>query len=221
MALRPSAGATVLQGQFAFVGTHERGGTIEDTFALRIHVPASFPRALPIVNETGGRIPKTGEFHINETDHALCLGSPLGLLQALSKKPTLGGFAENCLVPYLYAISYKLRHGGPLLFGELEHGTPGMLADYMRIFALTSPYQVREALQLLALKKRRANKKPCPCGCGRRTGICKFNGKLRDFRLLAERSWFREQLKGWSLPAPPPNIPKSRKTRSVTPSLLF
>lgn len=221
MALRPSAGATVLQGQFAFVGTHERGGTIEDTFTLRIHVPASFPRELPIVHETGGRIPKAGEFHVNQTDHSLCLGSPLGLLQALSKKPTLVGFAENCLVPYLYAISYKLTHGGPLLFGELDHGTPGILADYMRIFALTSPYQVRATLELLTLKKRRANKMPCPCGCGCRTGRCKFNWKLREFRLLADRSWFREQLKGWSLPPPPPKPSKTKKRRSITPSLLF
>ncbi|MBK8091525.1 MAG: hypothetical protein IPK32_05950 [Verrucomicrobiaceae bacterium] len=156
---------------------------------------------------------------MNKTDGSLCLGSPIGLLKKLARSPTLVGFAEHCLIPYLYAISHKLIHGGPLLFGELAHGSPGMLADYINIFRLKNPYQVREALLLLGMKKRRANKLPCPCGCGLRTGKCKFNWTLREFRQMAGRRWFRTQLEGWSLRPPiqkidPKDFSKDRRLRS-------
>ncbi len=120
-------------------------------------MPAAFPRDLPRVTETGRRIPREGEHHVNPTDDTLCLGSPLSLLLKLSTDPTLNGFAETCLVPYLHAVSYKLRHGGPFPFGELAHGTPGVLTDYRSLLCLKDDEQAREAVRLLGMKKRRAN----------------------------------------------------------------
>ena len=196
MAIRPSAAAHLrLKGRFAFLANHAEEGEIQDSFALQIDVPKAFPKDLPQVTETDGRIPRTGDFHIY-SDGTLCLGSPLSVLLKLSKSPTLGGFAENCLVPYLFAISRKLKSGGPLPFGELAHGSKGMLADYVHLFGLKRPEYARYALQLLGMKKRRANKLPCPCGCGLRLGRCKFNLRLREFRSLAGRSWFRREYHG-------------------------
>lgn len=191
MAIRPAADQHLrLKGRFAFVAHHAKEGEIRDSFALQIDVSKAFPRDLPKVIETDGRIPRTGDFHIY-SDGMLCLGSPISVLLKLSKSPTLIGFTENCLVPYLFAISRKLKSGGPLPFGELDHGSRGMLADYAQLFRLKHPEQVRYALQLLGIKKRRANKLPCPCGCGIRLGRCKFNARLREFRALASRNWFR------------------------------
>lgn len=196
MAIRPSAGQNLrLKGRFAFVAHHAKEGDIQDSFALEIIVPSAFPKALPSVTETERKIPRNGEFHINRNNDTLCLGSPLSLLLKLSKKPTIDGFAENCLVPYLFAISRKLKSGGPLPFGELAHGVDGLYADYMELFRLKTPDQVRYAFKLLGMKKRRANKLPCPCGCGTRLGRCKFNLRLREFRSLAPRKWFRSQIK--------------------------
>ena len=95
--------------------------------------------------------------------------------------------------PISVAISNKLQNGGPLLFDELPHGIPGMLADYVDLFGLKEPEQARFTIRLLGMKKRQANKLPCPCACGRRLGKCKFNERLRCFRQLADRSWFRAQ----------------------------
>ena len=55
--------------------------------------------------------------------------------------------------------------------------------------------QAERALRLLGMKKRRANKQVCPCGCGRRVGRCRFNARLREFRMLAPRAWFRRRSK--------------------------
>lgn len=192
MAIRPApAGSSVtLSGIFDFSAKSNNGDEITDSYSLRILVPSAFPRSLPEVTETGNRIPRNGEHHVNP-DGTLCLGAPLRLLWQLSLKPTLSGFAEKCLVPYLYAISCKLKFGGDLPFKELQHGTPGELRDYADLFGLNEPEQARAALRLLMMKKRNANKYPCPCGCGRRLGKCSFNDKLRKFRDLADRNWFK------------------------------
>lgn len=179
-----------LHGVLAFRAQPTGRPEITDQYSLTILVPPGFPAALPVVIETGRRIPRDGHHHIN-SDDTLCLGSPLRLLLKLSRHPTVPGFAEECLVPYLYAISHKLKFGGPFVFDELDHGAPGALQDYLDLFGLKHPQQARAAWLLLAMKERQANKQPCPCGCGRRVGRCSFNSRLRIFRDLASRSWFR------------------------------
>jgi hypothetical protein len=196
MAIRPSAGEFLLmEGKFEFSAQMGNFDPITECYDLRISVRQEFPRQLPAVHETGGRIPHTGQYHVNP-DGSLCLGSPIRMLWKISNDPTLTGFAKQCIVPYLYAISHKLIFGGKLPFGELPHGTPGELEDYMELFGLKTIEQVRLALQYLGMKKRRANKLPCPCGCGRRLGVCSFNRRIRTFRLLASRSWYRSLVKG-------------------------
>jgi hypothetical protein len=191
MGLLPITGsALVIEGEFQFSAAAKDRVEITDSYRLRITVPDEFPADLPTVIELRSRIPRNGEFHVN-SDGSLCLGSPLRLLLKLSKQPTLPGFASHCLVPYLYAISHKLRFGGQLPFSELKHGRPGELEDYMELFSLKRPEQAQRAIRLLGTKKRLANKAPCPCDCGQRLGRCSFNKKLRKIRQLASRSWFR------------------------------
>jgi len=192
MTIKPTTGSDlVMQGKFCFSAQPEGGVEITDTYGLRIEVPQDFPRRLPRVTELDNKIPRTGNYHVNKDDATLCLGSPLRLLWKVSKQPTLSGFAADCLVPYLYAISHKLKFGGPLPFSELAHDTPGELQDYVDLFSLKGPDQAQRALSLLGMKKRRANKEPCPCDCGKRVGKCRFNRTIREFRKLANRPWFR------------------------------
>jgi hypothetical protein len=194
MALRPGTkGDLLIRGHFAFIAEHPAAGVIADAFELSIEVPRSFPAAIPRVTETGGRIPRDGQHHVNQHDDTLCLGSPIGLLLKIAEAPSLVGFAEACLVPYLYAVAHKLAHGGPFVFGELAHGGPGIMEDYLLIFGLKQPEQVFETLVLLGMKKRRANKRPCPCGCRRSLGQCRFNRRLAPFRRLASRPWYRTE----------------------------
>ena len=179
-----------VEGDFKFMASSPSHGEVVDTFNLQVRIPPRYPRDLPVVYELGGRIPRDGDYHVNP-DGSLCMGSRLRLLQTVAKGPSLTGFASACLVPYLFAVSRKLTHGQSFVFGELAHGSPGETMDYMDLLSLKSPDQVFRAQKYLGMKKRRANKLPCPCGCGRRLGKCSFNRKLRDFRQLADRSWFR------------------------------
>jgi hypothetical protein len=187
-----------LRGKFWFKASVSSGDEIDDSYKLEIVVSDKFPQALPKVKETGGKIPRDGNFHVNP-DGTLCLGSPLRLLRKVHSSPSLTGFADKCLVPYLYAVSYKLMHGGDFVFGELAHGDQGIVDDYSVMLGLKEKHQIQRAIQLLGIKKRIANKKLCPCGCGKRLGACPFHHKLNEFRKMAPVSWFKAHaLNDWN-----------------------
>lgn len=182
-----------LRGNFHFKVSLTEGQEIEDNYSLEIIIPKGFPFALPEVKEIDGRIThETSNGHLF-SDGRFCLGSPLRLLKLLHANPTLVGFADKCIVPYLCAVSYKASHGGDFIFGELAHGTPGIIEDYTEMLGLANPEQVIKALELLGMRKRVGNKKDCPCGCGRRLGGCNYRMRLNGLRGLAPASWFKAQ----------------------------
>jgi hypothetical protein len=190
MHIKPSLRSElILHGIFKFSTKYENFERIIDSYHIIIEVPSKYPREIPIIKEIGKKIRREAEYHVNP-DGSLCLGSRIRLKYMISKNPSLYDFAKLCLEPYFYAISYKLKYN-TLPFNELEHGTPGELKDLADLLGLESIERAKYALQLLGMKKRLANKKPCPCGCGVSLGKCKFNYKIRELRTLDSRSWFR------------------------------
>lgn len=188
LAIVPSSSSgLVLQGELVFDVIAD-DGRLSDAYEVKIVVPSDFPKEPPVVQETADRIKK--EFHRNP-DGSLCLGSPLRILTLLEGAPTLVGFTESCVVPFLYAHSFLERHG-VLPFGELAHGSTGALKDYRDLFNVETTEASLEMLFLLTLPKRVANKKPCPCGSGRRVGSC-HHGLLNGLRRLQSRSWFQKE----------------------------
>ena len=187
MSVRPSRtiSGIVIKGTFAFTARSPTHGELTDQYQLQIVVPSDFPRSLPTVAELENKIPRQKGFHVNPDD-SLCLGSPLRLLMMVNEVPTLIGFSDSCLVPFLFAISYKLQHGGKLPFDELDHGVAGLLADYVELFGLRHPRQALNTLRVLGMKKGRANKLPCPCECALRLGKCNFNRTIARFRAIRE-----------------------------------
>ncbi|MEI6178286.1 MAG: hypothetical protein WCS43_15445 [Verrucomicrobiota bacterium] len=93
-------------------------------------------------------------------------------------------------MPYLYKRSYFEKHDC-LPAGELEHGSSGLIADYQQLFGVEGSEACLGMIQMLGMKKRNANKKPCPCGSGRCVGKC-HNRVLKPFRDLATRRYFQE-----------------------------
>jgi hypothetical protein len=190
MSVIPGGGTdVVVAGEFRFAASTDGREPIADSYQLKIEVPQAFPRGLPAVIETGRRIPRHPDFHVNP-DGTLCVGAPIRLLLIISDHPGLDSYASLCLVPYLYAISHKLKFGGGFIFDELEHGKAGALQDYLQLFGLKQPGQAREALRLLSMREKDANRQRCPCGCGRMLGRCEFREVLKRFRVLTNRAWF-------------------------------
>jgi hypothetical protein len=178
-------GPVKVTGQLVFEASARNRETIKDEYGVEIAVPDDFPRSLPAVRETGGRIAKS--FHTNP-DGTLCLGSPTRLRLALSGKPSLERFVTKCVVPYLYGHAYFEKHG-VMPFSELRHGESGVLQDLATLYSASSAAAVVGFVRLTGLRKRIANKASCPCGSGRRLGRC-HSRRVNYYRRRLGRGWF-------------------------------
>ncbi len=187
-------GTAIVEGAVAFESSPPGKPTIIDEYRVRIEVPLGSSSELPKAYEIGGRIPRGADNHIN-FDGDLCLGSPLAILAVLGNRPTLVAFVEKCLVPFLYAASWREQGLPGFPFDELAHGTAGLVDDYQRIFSIKGRDRVAYTLHLLALRRRVANKMMCPCGCGLRLAKCRLHASLMPFRRFAPRSFYRRQAK--------------------------
>lgn len=179
----------VLVGQFEFSASKD-GVAIRDQYELEVLIPKTFPMDLPKSFERGGRIAST--FHTNP-DGSMCLGSPLRLAQRVATQPTLTGYANSCVVPYLYAHSYLKQHGN-LPWDDLPHGDVGILLDYLKMFRAKYADEVVAFLALLSGRRRVANKRPCPCRSGRRLGACHAR-TISRYRRVWSRAKFSSECK--------------------------
>ena len=146
------------------------GRPIDDEYVIEIVIPEKYPDAIPEILETGNRIPKY--FHRYQ-DETLCLGAPLAVKEKFRKQPTLLGYVDNCVIPYLYSFSYKTKFG-KLPFGELSHGGLGILEYYQDLFDVKDNRRVLRLIQILAEENYRGHSR-CPCGTGKRLRSCHGN----------------------------------------------
>ena len=182
----PEASDLVLAGRLAFNAEISGKARIRDCYEVEIRIPATFPRRIPVVFETGGRIRIS--YHRLQ-DGSLCLGSETRLRLMLVEGLSLVGFVERCVIPYLYRYSY-LEMYGEAPFEDLEHGTSGISEDLRLLLGLKRESEVLPFVRLLAMRKRRANKKRCPCGSGDRVGRC-HHRLLNSLRNHLGRYWFQ------------------------------
>ena len=178
----------ILKGTLPFHVVGPDGRVIADQYDVEISVPPDFPRMLALARETAERIPPN--YHKLEGDY-LCLGTPTEQRLVLSSSPTLSFFVSQLLIPYLYGHSYYVQYGS-MPFGEYAHGDQGIRDSLGYLFHAPAVVGVEEFLRLASLKKRSANKLPCPCQSGRRLGRC-HNRVVNRLRLRLRRSWFREE----------------------------
>lgn len=184
--LRPvKASQVIVAGVLAFSAEAPGKDRIDDEYEVEIAIPERFPKWVPTVRETRGRIPPN--FHKLD-DGSLCLGSPTRLLLMLSESPSILAFVERCVIPYLYGYSHFVKHR-TMPFGELSHRQEGIHEDLAAIFGIERVEAVRGFLRLASMKKRQANKQPCPCGSNRRLGKC-HRLRVNDLRFRLGRYWF-------------------------------
>jgi hypothetical protein len=186
--ITPADDALVLRGELAFrvVGPNEE--YLEDEYKVEIIVPLDFPDALPSARERDGRIPLA--YHKLE-GNLLCLGAPTELRIKLEASPTLLTYVEDLLIPYLYGYSYYSKNG-KMPYGELLHGDDGIRQYLAGLFQSNNADHAEQFVYCAAMKKRRANKRPCPCGSGRRLGRC-HNRTVNSMRVRFGRKWFQRE----------------------------
>lgn len=182
----------VIEGNYNINAQMEGAHHIEETYELKLVIDKNHPRLIPKVFETGGKIPRAPDYHINH-DGSFCLGSEIKVKSVLFDKPDIVSFSENLLTPFLYSICHKIKFNS-LPYGELDHGENGLIDDYQQLFGVKDKQSVLWALEALGRRKRDANKLPCSCGCGERLGKCSFRFSLNKWRKLEKRRWYRTHL---------------------------
>ncbi len=155
-------------------------------YQIELRIPPNFPQKIPVVFETGGRIPRS--YHQLQ-DGSLCLASETRLRLLLAEGLSIVGFVERCVVPYLYRYSYLKAHD-EAPFGDLPHGAEGIQEDLRLLFGVHQESAVLPFVRVVAMKKQHANKRRCPCGSGRRLGHC-HNRLVNRLRDRLGRYWFR------------------------------
>lgn len=158
-------GSWVVTGHLGF-SAHYKDKQLDDEYEIEILIPIGYPGVLPTARETGNRIPM--DFH--HSGDNLCLGEPGEVIQKFQEEPTLVGFTERCLIPYLYNFGWMTRYGY-LPFGELSHGWLGILEHYQEVFQINDRKVVLNLLQLCKENNYRGHDK-CPCGSKRRLRRC-------------------------------------------------
>lgn len=161
---------------------------IDDAYRVRIDIRTGREDEIPRVFELDGRIPKDIDEH--NPGGEFCLGSPLTVRLKLGRSPTLVHFVDQCVVPFLYAASWRRQGRSGWPFGELPHYGEGLLNDYQRLLRVNTLERTRLALTALCVRPRVANKLICPCGCRRRLGRCSYRQHLASLRPLATRPYF-------------------------------
>lgn len=184
-------------GGVRLVGCLERRFTadglpaLEERFELELVVSRRFPRIPPSVFETAGRIPPS--YHKLDND-SLCLASRLRLALALRTAPSLLAFFDDLVVSYLYRYAYREKYKEDP-WPDIDHGPSALLDDYVKLLGLPTHELCLGYMKLLGLKKRVANKKPCPCGSGTRTGRChnmRLNALRERFKMVPRGQFHRE-----------------------------
>lgn len=185
-----------LEGKFKFTAKSGISKEISDTYNLKIEIPKDFPKNLIKVYSIDNKIERKDENHVNRAGD-FCLGSELRLKKIAIKLNDFNKFIEKVLIPFLYSHSLKRINGGKLIFGELSHGVPGLIEDYINLFHVKSKEELLMILKLLSLKKRVANKLLCPLGCGKKVGRCRCNYKkeINFFRKVKSRNHFKLLIK--------------------------
>ena len=200
----------VVSGMLPLEGSVDGLETITDSFGIEVNIPNDFPKSLPRVKETGGRI--TANYEHRFTDDTLCLAVPIEQRRVFFEQPTLLGFVNRLVIPYLYGYCFWKKHGYHP-FDEAAHGCEGIVRHYIDTLGLRDELAALAVISFLFEHGYRGHH-DCPCGSGLRVRAC-HSRKLRtlheqhtpqtllhDFLAIFE-VWFAQFQKGRSaLPRP-------------------
>ena len=155
---------TVISGPLCFSSTPDGLENICEIFNIELHVPNNYTTCLPCIIETDGRIGK--DFHHLNDDGTLCLAVPMEARRIFQENPSLLGFIDKLVVPYLYGYCYWYKHG-KMPFDEAQHGASGIIEYYKDVF--NPQIKDRDFIRALYNIYRYGYRghHPCPCGSGK------------------------------------------------------
>jgi hypothetical protein len=158
---------TLLSGTLPFEASADGLEMITESFEIELTIPHDFPDTLPRAREKGGRIRDYA--HIN-TSGTLCLAVPVEQRRIFFEQPTLLGFVNRLVIPYLYGYCFWKKHGRHP-FDEAAHGYEGILRHYVDTLHLSGELPALAVICFLFEHGYRGHH-DCPCGSGLKVRAC-------------------------------------------------
>lgn len=174
----------------------EHDGVFVGGFQIELDLDRRDVVGLPAVKETGGRIPRDEQHHING-DGTACVYLPEALAIQLSEPLGIGDFL-NGPVRSFFLSQLAVESGMPFPFGEWEHGADGfkqMLAELLGFNGVRTCIAVLEVLGKEVCKGHWA----CPCDSGRKLRDCHREQifGLRQRLSFAQRRFLLKRATKW------------------------
>jgi hypothetical protein len=168
----PTLHAEVADRKVRVVGTFALLGDADasDRYSIKVELPDDYPRSVPSVWETAGRIERVVERHVFPRTAALCVGVPVELWVRLASDFSIESYLEKAVRPYLIGNSL-IEEGKPWPFDESAHGSKGVLEFYERYLGISDPAAVGHFL-IAILQDRVRGHWNCPCGSGKAIRKC-------------------------------------------------
>jgi hypothetical protein len=159
--------------KFAITGTLpivDRNGTIWDNFDVRIDINNDYPASLPVITETGCKIPRDGKWHINRDD-TCCVGTTAEQFRKLHQKITILNWVEEFAVPFLANYIYR-KETGNYYNGEWSHGEIGIFEDYSQLYGIKDLNLLLQRLRFCSDRQVMSYNELCFCNSGKKYKRC-------------------------------------------------
>jgi len=165
----PEKDRVFIRGSFPII----YDGKILDRYLIEVELLPDYPESIPIVRETGGRIPKTLDHHINIPAGDICLFFPDERWKIYPPNSTFLDFLNGPVRNYFIGESL-VELGQPWPFGQWSHDAEGIIEYYSNLLGTQDLAVILKYLEYLS-KPRLKGHWDCPCGSGERLRNCHFN----------------------------------------------
>ena len=145
-------------------------GAVLDRYQIEIEWSDSDTEA-PILRETGGRIPRTADRHMNADGKACPLVQEEWLIRPREAR-SLPHYLSNPVHDYFLWQTLTERGIAPQ-WGQRSHGIPGLIEAYGEMVGMEGEKPTRKTLSYLSKKKIKGHW-PCVCDSGRLLRDCHF-----------------------------------------------
>lgn len=180
-----SAGSAMARGTLHFCAIY-KDSELSDRYLVTITFSDDYPEDYPRVKEEGGRIDRS--YHTMR-DNSLCLETPLNQMIIFSRDPTIIGFINNLVVPYLYRHSFREKyHTDP--YPDRQHGIKGIMEQYFEMFGVCDVNIINRLLSVVTSGSYKGHS-PCPCESGKILDQC-HGPRLLDLKRRSGKYLARE-----------------------------
>jgi len=169
----PKLKATVESEAFIFLSGQldviDENNTLWETYDVNIAIPKSYPDELPLLFETGNKIPKEIDRHIN-SNGSCCLAPRAKAHKVLAGGINLLAWLDKLAIPFL-ANQFLWEKTHKFAGKEFSHCSQGIIEYYRELWGQLSIKEIVEKLKIIVGREIGRNEK-CYCGSDKKFKYC-------------------------------------------------